>query len=80
MGRPDAEPGRIAGTAAGELSVEGAAVPGRRDRALGLSARAFDRSLRVARTAADLAGDDSVDLEHVDEAVAYRLADAVAGP
>jgi magnesium chelatase family protein len=48
--------------------------------ALGLSARAFDRSLRVARTAADLAGDDTVDLEHVDEAVAYRLADPVAVP
>jgi magnesium chelatase family protein len=48
--------------------------------ALGLSARAFDRSLRVARTAADLAGADVVDLEHVEEAVAYRLADAVAVP
>jgi magnesium chelatase family protein len=48
--------------------------------ALGLSARAFDRSLRVARTAADLAGADAVDLEHVDEAIAYRLADAVAVP
>jgi magnesium chelatase family protein len=45
---------------------------------LGLSARAFDRSLRVARTAADLAGADTVDLEHVEEAVAYRLLDAVA--
>jgi magnesium chelatase family protein len=46
--------------------------------ALGLSARAFDRSLRVARTAADLAGTETVDLEHVEEAVAYRLADPVA--
>jgi magnesium chelatase family protein len=48
--------------------------------ALGLSARAFDRSLRVARTAADLAGADVADLEHVEEAVAYRLADPVAVP
>jgi magnesium chelatase family protein len=48
--------------------------------ALGLSARAFERSLRVARTAADLAGDETVGPEHVDEAVAYRLPDPVAVP
>jgi magnesium chelatase family protein len=48
--------------------------------ALSLSARAFDRSLRVARTAADLAGVETVDLEHVDEALAYRLPDPVAVP
>lgn len=41
--------------------------------ALGLSARGFDRCLRVARTVADLAGGGPVDAEHVDEAVAYRL-------
>lgn len=41
---------------------------------LGLSARAFDRCLRVARTVADLAGQDAVDADAVDEAVAYRLA------
>lgn len=40
---------------------------------LGLSVRGFDRSLRVARTIADLAGDDLVAVEHVEEAVAYRL-------
>lgn len=40
---------------------------------LGASARAFDRCLRVARTIADLAGDEIVDIEHVEEAVAYRL-------
>jgi magnesium chelatase family protein len=45
--------------------------------ALGLSARAFDRSLRVARTAADLSGHPDVDVEHVEEALAYRLADPV---
>jgi magnesium chelatase family protein len=45
--------------------------------ALGLSARAFDRCLRVARTAADLDGAEIVGPEHVEEAVAYRLPDAV---
>jgi magnesium chelatase family protein len=45
---------------------------------LGLSARGFDRCLRVARTCADLAGAEVVDADHVEEAVAYRLPDAVA--
>jgi magnesium chelatase family protein len=40
---------------------------------LGRSARAFDRCLRVARTAADLAGSELVTREHVEEALAYRL-------
>jgi magnesium chelatase family protein len=44
---------------------------------LGLSARAFDRCLRVARTAADLGGDEVVDVQHVEEAVAYRLPEPV---
>ncbi len=39
----------------------------------GDSARAFDRVLRVARTIADLAGDEIVGSEHLDEALAYRL-------
>lgn len=44
---------------------------------LGLSARGFDRTLRVARTIADVADDADVDAEHVEEAVAYRLPDPV---
>lgn len=45
---------------------------------LGMSARAFDRCLRVARTAADLAGEELVEVAHVEEAVAYRLPEATA--
>jgi magnesium chelatase family protein len=43
--------------------------------ALGLSARAFDRVRRVARTIADLEGADHVDIPHLDEAISYRLLD-----
>jgi len=39
----------------------------------GLSARGYHRVLRVARTIADLAGEDSVRKHHVAEAVSYRL-------
>ncbi|MDZ4755651.1 MAG: YifB family Mg chelatase-like AAA ATPase [Phycisphaerae bacterium] len=46
---------------------------------LGLSARAYDKIRRVARTIADLESVDTVALHHVSEAVQYRLLDRRRG-
>ncbi len=57
------------------LSAEGKNLMRQAIKKLGFSARAYDRVLRVARTIADLAGEDEIRSAYVAEAISYRVLD-----
>jgi magnesium chelatase family protein len=59
-----------------EPDADGRALLTRAAERLGLSARAWHRTLRVARTLADLDGSAAVRRLHVAEALSYRRAEA----
>lgn len=57
------------------ISAEGASLLRVAMEKLNLSARAYDRILKVSRTIADLADSDDIKVEHLAEAIQYRSLD-----
>lgn len=54
------------------LSEESASLMKNAFETMGLTARSFDRILKVARTVADLDGSESIEPHHIAEAIQYR--------
>ena len=73
--------GIVATLAAGSTLIEKVVNPDKESQSLllqaadrfGLSARAYHRVLKVARTLADLAGAEKVARPHIAEALSYRI-------
>ena len=57
------------------LTAGGEKLLGRAIETLGLSARAYDRILKVGRTIADLDRADDISEQHISEAIQYRTLD-----
>ena len=58
-----------------ELDVRGKELMRQAMNELGLSARAYDKVRRIARTIADLEASETVQVHHLSEAIQYRLLD-----